>query len=398
MCKSAQRNGLLLVSLLFSIPILAASEHRNHGSDYQITGLLKFLLNIPYSPWQNLLDKTQSNSKKSIEDYRETTDLSTLAEQKRSNNFELPSRTIESSIVKNEDLQVSHFRPFAVRENRQENGCACTPELVWGCNCVITCSAVGVQCGQTCTHVTVYTAEYLKGPAYEPPSLSTSVTIYNKNCNGNCLTKNTTTDVTTDNAIYVTINVTSEVTVTVNVPSDVTVNVPSNVPSDVTVNVPSNVPSDVTVNVPSDVTVNVPSDVTVNVPSDVTSDVNNDSNYVSNYVPLVAAVVGGMVAIALAVAIPLGINPPPVECIPPDPIADFSVIEDKIPFNSQPFFEKDFPPDGCGNNSVRMEIGNSNRNLDRNRPSEVNCQPLMRRGNCPSPQDWVTVNPTTLKV
>jgi hypothetical protein len=388
---------------LFSIPILAASEHRNHGSDYQITGLLKFLLNIPYRPWQNLLDKTQSNSKKSIEDYRETTYLSTLAEQKRSNNFELPSRTIESSIVKNEDLQVSHFRPFAVRENRQENGCACTPELVWGCNCVITCSAVGVQCGQTCTHVTVYTAEYLKGPAYEPPSLSTSVTIYNKNCNGNCLTKNTTTDVTTDNAIYVTINVTSEVTVTVNVPSDVTVNVPSNVPSDVTVNVPSNVPSDVTVNVPSDVTVNVPSDVTVNVPSDVTSDVNNDSNYVSNYVPLVAAVVGGMVAIALAVAIPLGINPPPVESNPPEPIADFSVIEDKtdkIPFNRQPFFEnfEDFPPDGCGNNFGRMEIGNSNRNLDRNRPSEVNCQPLMRRGNCPSPQDWVTVNPTTLKV
>jgi hypothetical protein len=181
------------------------------------------------------------------------------------------------------------------------------------------------------------------------------------------LTKNTTTDVTTDNAIYVTINVTSEVTVTVNVPSD------------------------------------VPSDVTVNVPSDVTSDVNNDSNYVSNYVPLVAAVVGGMVAIALAVAIPLGINPPPVESNPPEPIADFSVIEDKtdkIPFNRQPFFEnfEDFPPDGCGNNFGRMEIGNSNRNLDRNRPSEGNCQPLMRRGNCRSPQDWVTVNPTTLKV
>jgi hypothetical protein len=364
MCKSAQRNGLLLVSLLFVIPILAASEHRNHGSDYQITGLIKFLLNIPYRSWQNLQDKKQSNSKKSIEVNRETTDLSTLAEQKRSNNFELASRTIESSIVKNVDLQVTHLTSFE-RKNRQGNGCTCTPELVWGCNCVITCSAVGVQCGQTCTHVTVYTAEYLKGPAYEPPSLSTSVTIYNKNCNGNCLTKNTTTDVTTDNAIYVTINVTSEVTVTVNVPSD------------------------------------VPSDVTVNVPSDVTSDVNNDSNYVSNYVPLVAAVVGGIVAIALAVAIPLEINPPPVESNPPEPIADFSVIEDKtdkIPFNRQPFFEnfEDFPPDGCGNNFVRMETGISN--LDRNRPSEGNCQPLMRRGNCPSPQDWVTVNPTTLKV
>jgi hypothetical protein len=307
MCKS-QRNRLLLVSLLFFIPILAASEHRYHGSDHTITGLFKFLFNIPYRWGQNLLDKTQSNSKKLIEDNRETAELSALAELKRSNNLELPSRTIESSIVANEDLQVSHFRPFAVRENRQGNGCVCIPNP----ECLTTCSALEIQCGQTCTRVTVYTACYVQGPVYEPPYLSTSVTTYNNNCiTGNCL---------------------------------------------------------------------------------------------ANYVPPVAIVVGGMVAIALAVAIPLGIDPPPVERIPPEPIADFLVIEDKIPFNNQPFFEKDFHPDGCGNNSVQMEIGDLNRNLNRNRsgdgnrPSDENCEPLLRRGNCRSPQYWVTVNPTTLKV
>ena len=197
------RKGLL-VFLLFAIPILAASGHQNHGSHQHFTGIFKSLFNTPYRLWLNLLDKTQRNSKKSIEDNRETTDAFTLAELKRTNNLELPSTTVEGSIVPNEDLHVSHFSKPFLRENRQGNGCSCS--CIPTPTCETTCSSLEIQCGQTCTHITIFTADSdYYGGGYVP-SLSTSLAIYNNNCDSlgyACTTTVTVANVAMANAAVV---------------------------------------------------------------------------------------------------------------------------------------------------------------------------------------------------
>ena len=102
------RKGLL-VFLLFSIPILAASEHQKYGSDHNLIGLFQSLFKITYRSWIQLLDKTQWMPKKDIESNSEKT---ALTGQKRINNLLLTSVTVEGSIVPNEDLQLPHFVPF----------------------------------------------------------------------------------------------------------------------------------------------------------------------------------------------------------------------------------------------------------------------------------------------
>lgn len=171
------RKGLM-VFLLFSIPIIAASEHQKQGSDHNFIGLFQSLFKITHRSWLQLLDKTQWMSKKAIEDNSEKTNISALADQKRiNNNLLLPSATVEGSIVPNEDLQLPHFVPF-LRESRQasSSSCTCTPTP----DCKITCTSLEMRCRRTCTHYTVFTAEYYR--KRHLPSFSTSVYIYDNNC------------------------------------------------------------------------------------------------------------------------------------------------------------------------------------------------------------------------
>ena len=168
------RKGLL-VFLLFSIPILAASEHQKYGSDHNLIGLFQSLFKITYRSWLQLLDKTQWMPKKAIESNSEKT---ALVGQKRINNLLLTSVTVEGSIVPNEDLQLPHFVPF-LQESRQVNNsiCTCLPTP----DCEITCTSLEIRCKRTCTHLTVFTAAYYR-KRHQGLILSTSVKIYDNNC------------------------------------------------------------------------------------------------------------------------------------------------------------------------------------------------------------------------
>jgi hypothetical protein len=173
-----RRKGLL-VFLLFSISIFATSEHQNHSSNHNFTGIFQSLFKITYRSWlQVMLDKTQRKSIKVIENNSETTKLSSLAEPKRTSDLLLPIVTVEGSMVPNEDLQVPHFLPF-LRESRQAVGSSCTCQPTSGCE--ITCTSLEIRCRRTCTHFTVFTAEYYTN-GHLSSSLSTSVTMYDRNC------------------------------------------------------------------------------------------------------------------------------------------------------------------------------------------------------------------------
>lgn len=99
------------------------------------------------------------------------------------------------------------------------------------------------------------------------------------------------------------------------------------------------------------------------------------------------AVAAVAIAVAVAVAVPTSlqsVNPSPIQQI------DFQNLfldnDNEIPINILPLPVDgiDFQDDGCGDGSVRFDDGN--------------CYPVLRRGPCADPFQWVTVDPNQLRV
>ena len=101
-----------------------------------------------------------------------------------------------------------------------------------------------------------------------------------------------------------------------------------------------------------------------------------------------------LVAVAgIAVGVGIGISATPTSVIVGNDLVDISTIEpvriigEETPVNNLdiPVLEiRNFPDDGCENNSARFNFGD--------------CTQLLRRGSCPNPYQWVTAHPVSLQV
>ncbi len=99
------------------------------------------------------------------------------------------------------------------------------------------------------------------------------------------------------------------------------------------------------------------------------------------------AVAAVAIAVAVAVAVPTSL-----QSVNPSPIQQFDFenlfidSDNDIPINNLPLPVDgiDFQDDGCGDGSVRFDDGN--------------CYPVLRRGPCANPFQWVTVDPIQLRV
>ena len=99
-----------------------------------------------------------------------------------------------------------------------------------------------------------------------------------------------------------------------------------------------------------------------------------------------------VVVAGIAVGVGIGISATPTtvvgnELVALSTIEPVRIIGEETPVNNLdiPVLEKRiFPDDGCRNNAVRFNFGN--------------CTPLLRRGSCPSPYQWVTAHPVSLQV
>lgn len=295
------RNKGLLVFLLFVIPILSASERQINGSRHQLAGVLQSFFQTTYKTWLQEIDETNWNFKYATQD-NELTSSAAVKKQKKTNNPMLTRPTIESSIAPAGTLQIPYFLRFGnivPRENRQVNSPSCTCQPTPACR--ITCTSVEMRCRRTCTHSTVYTAEYY-WKRHHSPSLSTSVTVYNNGCD------------------------------------------------------------------------------TLN----------------SRCVATVGAALAMAIAaaVAVAVAVPVGLQLSEADRSETEESEEqinnfldgISFVGQQTPANGLafPLIGIDFPDDGCGDNSVRFSDGN--------------CYPVLRRGPCDDPLQWITLDPVTIKV
>ena len=111
---------------------------------------------------------------------------------------------------------------------------------------------------------------------------------------------------------------------------------------------------------------------------------------ISYLVPFAPTVLRAVAGLAVGIGIGISITPTPVvenELVDISTIEPARIIGEETPVNNldTPVLElRNFTADGCRNNSVRFNFGN--------------CTPLLRRGSCPSPYQWVTAHPISLQV
>ncbi|KZS08618.1 Uncharacterized protein APZ42_027307 [Daphnia magna] len=105
---------------------------------------------------------------------------------------------------------------------------------------------------------------------------------------------------------------------------------------------------------------------------------------------VVGAVVAAAAAVAVAVAVPVGlqlseVDQSEMEQFEPQFLDIGVIVGQQTPANNIefPVNGNDFPDDGCGDNSVRFSDGN--------------CYPVLRRGPCTDPHQWVTLDPVTIQ-
>ena len=120
------------------------------------------------------------------------------------------------------------------------------------------------------------------------------------------------------------------------------------------------------------------------------------------YIPTAALIVGlGVIAAATAIGVGVGVGvPASIEA--PEPlditVARFACRETPENNLDIPVDGPGIPDNGCGNSSVRFG-GNTLGSGTSVQPfGNGFCAPLLRRGPCTSPFEWVTIDPSTFQV